>query len=356
MAATYRNRLVTAISNTPGSTGALTIAAAASGYRTFGAADDGLSFDVSIAEYAGAIVIAWEIRTGCVYTHTGTSLARGTLEDSSTGSAIALTSAAVVTVTMSAGMGNKIAHAVEGYISGMQLSYSSSSAVSVSAGRIGIDGLQYDFAGATYTSGTTMKDMANSTVTLGASKGYFVFAYNNAGTIEIRFEDFDGTGDGAVPTFDADLDYWHATTTGVQARRIGKIWTTSGSAVIDFVALGRGRFRKLWLKWANNSFLVNNSTAGTAAYQSITTTPYVSADDDAIWLEAAAKRTTGTGTARILVSVNATNEYLNLTVQNQDVNSVALGRAAVPNTGAMHYMTVTDVGGTLKFAGTEFYA
>ncbi len=101
MPATHRNRLVTAISNTPGTTGALTIAAAASGYRTFGAADDGLSFDVSIVDGT-----AWEIRTGCVYTHSGTSLSRGTREDSSTGADIALTSAAVVTVTASAGRAN----------------------------------------------------------------------------------------------------------------------------------------------------------------------------------------------------------------------------------------------------------
>jgi len=101
MPSTHRNRLVTAISNTPGAAGALTIAAAASGYRTFGAADDGLSFDVSIIDGT-----AWEIRTGCVYTHSGTSLSRGTLEDSSTGSAIALTSSAVLTVTMTASFGN----------------------------------------------------------------------------------------------------------------------------------------------------------------------------------------------------------------------------------------------------------
>jgi len=103
MPATHRNRLVTAISNTPGASGALTIAAAASGYRTFGAADDGLSFDVSIVDGT-----AWEIRTGCVYTHATRTLTRGTLEDSSTGSAINLTSAAVVTVTMTAGMGNEV--------------------------------------------------------------------------------------------------------------------------------------------------------------------------------------------------------------------------------------------------------
>jgi len=105
MPSTHRNRLVTAISNTPGASGALTIASAASGYRTFGASDDGLSFDVSIVDGT-----AWEIRTGCIYTHAGTSLSRGTLEDSSVAgpTAIALTSAAMVTVTMSSGMGNSL--------------------------------------------------------------------------------------------------------------------------------------------------------------------------------------------------------------------------------------------------------
>lgn len=101
MPSTHRNRLVTAISNTPGGTGALTIASAAAGYRTFGASDNGLSFDVSIVDGT-----AWEIRTGCVYTHSGTSLSRGTLEDSSTGTAIALSSSAVLTVTATAGRSN----------------------------------------------------------------------------------------------------------------------------------------------------------------------------------------------------------------------------------------------------------
>jgi len=125
MPATHRNRLVTAISNTPGASGALTIAAAAPGYRTFGAADDGLSFDVSIVDGT-----AWEIRTGCVYTHSGTSLSPGTLEDSSTGSAINLTSAAVVTVTMTAGMGNELAVAMQSVIPGGRLTLESGVPVS----------------------------------------------------------------------------------------------------------------------------------------------------------------------------------------------------------------------------------
>lgn len=93
MTATHKNFLKTTISAVASSgLGALTISTASSGYRTFGAGDDGLTFDgVTISEGT-----AWEVRDGCVYTHSGTSLSRGTLMDSSTGSAVAFTSAAVV--------------------------------------------------------------------------------------------------------------------------------------------------------------------------------------------------------------------------------------------------------------------
>ena len=93
MTATHKNFLKTTISAVASAgLGALTISTASSGCRTFGAGDDGLTFDgITITEGA-----AWEVRDGCVYTHSGTSLSRGTLQDSSTGSAIAFTSAAIV--------------------------------------------------------------------------------------------------------------------------------------------------------------------------------------------------------------------------------------------------------------------
>lgn len=93
------NRAYFTISNTPGGAGDLTVSTAVTGpYRTLGAAQDGQSFDVSIVDGT-----AWEVRTGCTYTHGTTTLGRGTLEESSTGSAITLTSAAVVMVTATAG-------------------------------------------------------------------------------------------------------------------------------------------------------------------------------------------------------------------------------------------------------------
>lgn len=108
MTATHKNFLKTMISAVAGSgLGALTIDAASSGYRTFGAGDDGLTFDgVTIKEGT-----AWEVRDGCVYTHSGTSLSRGTLMDSSTGSAIAFTSAAVVSQGGTAGFAARLEQA-----------------------------------------------------------------------------------------------------------------------------------------------------------------------------------------------------------------------------------------------------
>lgn len=97
------NRLRCAISNAPGLAGDLTIAAAYAGHRSFGATHDGQSFDVVIADE-----FAWEVRTGCVYNHGTSTLSRGTLSDSSTGAAIALTAAAVVTVGPVAGWFSEI--------------------------------------------------------------------------------------------------------------------------------------------------------------------------------------------------------------------------------------------------------
>ena len=110
---THKNRVRCTISNTPGGAGALTLSTADTGYRTLGAGDDGLSFDVVITDGT-----AWEVRTGCVYTHSGTSLARGTLEDSSTGSAITLTSAAVVTVAATADFGRRMESAALSHVTG----------------------------------------------------------------------------------------------------------------------------------------------------------------------------------------------------------------------------------------------
>lgn len=94
MSDTLRNWHITAISNTPGTSGDFVCTTAWTGFLTFGAADDGLSFTIVASDTAGR-----ESRTGCVYTHSTRTLTRGTFDDSTTGGAIAFTSAAIVTAT-----------------------------------------------------------------------------------------------------------------------------------------------------------------------------------------------------------------------------------------------------------------
>ncbi len=93
-----RNLVKQTISNTPGTSGALTLSAASTGYLALGAGDDGQSFSVTILA-SDSETADKEVRTGCVYTHSTTSLSRGTLES---GTAINLTSTAVAAVTASA--------------------------------------------------------------------------------------------------------------------------------------------------------------------------------------------------------------------------------------------------------------
>lgn len=84
------------VSGTPG-TGTITLGSASSGFQALASGDNGKTFDVVIVDGT-----AWEVARECTYTHSGTTLTRGTLEESSTGSAISLTSAAIVTVSPSA--------------------------------------------------------------------------------------------------------------------------------------------------------------------------------------------------------------------------------------------------------------
>lgn len=98
---THYNNVAQAVSGTPG-TGTITLGSAVTGAQTLGAAAGGnATVDVFITDGS-----AWEVARNCTYTHSGTTLTRGTLEASSTGSVLSLTSAAVVRVAMPASTGN----------------------------------------------------------------------------------------------------------------------------------------------------------------------------------------------------------------------------------------------------------
>ena len=100
---THVNRLQTTVSAVGSSgTGSFTISSAVSGFRTFVSGDDNKTFSCLFTEGT-----AWEVATGCTYTHSGTTLTRGTRESSSTGSAVTFTSAAIVSVIAPASFGNQ---------------------------------------------------------------------------------------------------------------------------------------------------------------------------------------------------------------------------------------------------------
>lgn len=93
----YADRVKETVSGTPG-TGPITLGGAALGCQTFAAGFDDRPAFVGYAIEDGA---AWEVGKGTLNS-TGTTLTRDTLRDSSTGSFLSLTSAAVVFCTPSA--------------------------------------------------------------------------------------------------------------------------------------------------------------------------------------------------------------------------------------------------------------
>lgn len=99
---THANRVSMTVSGTPG-TGTITLGSAQSGYQSLASAY-GANATVDVVITDGT---AWEVARNCTYTHSGTTLSRGTLELSSTGSALSLTSAAIVGVTGTAGRFNR---------------------------------------------------------------------------------------------------------------------------------------------------------------------------------------------------------------------------------------------------------
>ncbi len=189
MPTTYKNRLRCAVSAVASAgLGAWTVSTAASGAVTFAAGDDGKTFTV-----LGVEGTAWEVRTGCVYTHSGTSLSRGTLEASSTGGAITFTTACVLDVTPSAAELTRFARAAQAITPGGRLTLTSGTPVTTSdvTGATTIYYTPYVsdiislWDGAEWTPITFIEiTHAMGTVTSGAN--YDVFGYLNSGALAIE--------------------------------------------------------------------------------------------------------------------------------------------------------------------------
>jgi hypothetical protein len=241
-----------------------------------------------------------------------------------------------------------------GYINGLTMTYSSTTALIIEAGDVKLNGTIRSLSQTTYTSGSTMKDIAGNTVTIGASKAYHVFAYNNAGTLEARFEEADGTGDGAAPTFDSTLEYYKAATTGAEARRIGKFWTNASSQIVKFWAMVKGtqRFREMRIP---ASTAINLIVAGTASTNTaLTITPYLTADDLTTFIRLGCAVSSGTSVAaNVFISVDAgTTDVASCAGMTSSGITIVSTEAVIPYTGTIHYRsTATNGTSTVQVVG-----
>ncbi len=102
---THANRVKMTVASVAADPYTITLDAASSGFRSFATAY-GANATVDVLITMGT---TWEIARNCTYTHSGTTLSRGTLENSSTGSRITtFDNTAVVSVIATAGFGNAV--------------------------------------------------------------------------------------------------------------------------------------------------------------------------------------------------------------------------------------------------------
>lgn len=166
----YNNVLVTC---TTTGTGTLTLGAAVTGGQTFAVIGDGNTTPMAVWEVDanGNPSGAWEVAVGCTYTAAGTTLTRGTLSESSTGSVINFGAGTKrVAQALPAAILNGLVTASQTYIRGCLVTRSSTTAIAVSAGVYWDQTLNKMV---TYAGGT-------NSPTLGASLTYSVFLANGA--------------------------------------------------------------------------------------------------------------------------------------------------------------------------------
>lgn len=232
---THANRVEMTVSGTPG-TGTITLGSASSGFQSFASAY-GANATVDVLITDGT---AWEVARNCTYTHSGTTLSRGTLEASSTGSALSLTSSAVVMVTATAQMGNSLETVWQTYIRGLLVTKNSGgNTLDISAGACydPSSGKVISYAGATGVSAGT----------LGASQWNQVYIYDSSGTATIEVVN------NAAPPSSTYAGTARQGGTNSNRRWIGSFLTTSGSNIVahDVVETAANQFETIYLAATN---------------------------------------------------------------------------------------------------------
>jgi hypothetical protein len=246
----HKNRVQMTTATT--GTGTITLGSASSGYQTFAAAYGGnATVDILIVDGT-----AWEVARNCTYTNVGTTVTRGTLEASSTGSAISLSGSAVVSVIARAEWGNEIETARQRYISGLVVTKNAGgNTLDISAGSCYDPSSQrvITYAGATGVNAGT----------LGASQWNQVYIYDNAGTATIEV-----VNNAAAPSTT------YAGTarqggTNSNRRWIGSFLTDGSSNIRNMLAYERGH--GIIEVWGGGLAVLSGGTSSTYAAVSLAT-------------------------------------------------------------------------------------
>ena len=232
---TFINRLSCTVGNAPGVSGDLiTVGAAASGRRTFGAGHDGALVDVTITDG-----VNWEVRKNCIYTHATATLTRGTLLDSSSGGAIALTAAAIITVTPHADWASLISNtAVRVALpsSDPAVNYTNIMAAITEAGT---GGRVIFPAGRTYLLGRDIQPLAGQTIQFGQSKLKLPDQVNSTLTAGVGVTTVATPNPTAVFNVSSSVGFYVGQAVGLEDRTVGGQRTYSAvRGAVTAVAVG----------------------------------------------------------------------------------------------------------------------
>lgn len=181
----WKDRVKVASSTT--GTGTLTLGAAASGYQTFAAGDDGKLYPYAIEDGT-----AWETGYG-IYTHAGTTFARTSRTDSSTGSAINCSGSQYLYVDLVSNIADNVNLGAQGVTPGGRLTLESGVPVSTAdqTAKTNIYYTPYVSNVINLWDGNLWKCVTFSEVTLALGtlttlKLYDVFAYLSAGALALE--------------------------------------------------------------------------------------------------------------------------------------------------------------------------
>lgn len=299
---THKNRVKMTVSGTPG-TGTITLASASSGYQSFATAY-GANATVDILIEEGT---AWEVARDCTYTNSGTTVTRGTLEASSTGSAVSFTSAAVVSEVLTAFKGTNLEQAYSnGFLefnAAEHMEYVDTDTISITGGKAWVNGTWLTWA-------TQNKDCGPSgTAPMDTAGIKYVYLENSGGSAVF-------TVSTTAPTWDATLRYRKGAS-GNQ-RLIGWIYvwnaTTAGTyRILPFHAQFHGKVARIAYsaEYLSGSDIFDSndarlgsksSTSANDLYTSLTYSTLVPADCHEVYLQMLAASTVVDDSCRVNLS------------------------------------------------------